>query len=481
MNQEKFVEIFLETEYKNDFFSLDINGLKPWHYIRHEVADSILASYGICEIDNRIRFNEYNDRSWSQIKHQRFIGNQYYAERRDVLIIPHQRRFHSHKGYYKCLFTDQLSRSLKRSFYLLDLGDLYHGWLPMDFKEVLFWDFDDYIKKNNLKPDDQLPLNESTFENRFVNPLKEAFCSCTIDNKYVDSWKEKTYWCLAMHDLYRSYYEFLLDKIQPKTIIIMVYYGYTWMVLCEVAKDRRIPVIELQHGQVNRNVIDYNFLGNDLMPAFPDYFFSFGELEKEARMPIPKSHIISVGFPELECNSVKKAERNKRKTILFISSMKKELAKCAYQLAEILNSDQYHVIFKCHPKEVDSWRQDYGMYLENSVIEVADTMECTVHDYMSISDWVIGVSSSALYEATVFNVKIGILKISDYDYVKTLYESGEAKLFADVRELYETIVQDSFHPSKQGHFYKKNSINNMISSIEYVIGNKIHGSKTIME
>ena len=108
---------------------------------------------------------------------------------------------------------------------------------------------------------------------------------------------------IDMRKYYIKYFSYMLKKIKPKIILIAYAYGFDRMVLCEVAHKMHIPVVELQHGTIGPDVVAYNFYNRMQLGSFPDYIFTFGQYEKQqTRFPIPKSHIIPTGYPELEKN-----------------------------------------------------------------------------------------------------------------------------------------------------------------------------------
>ena len=281
---------------------------------------------------------------------------------------------------------------------------------------------------------------------------------------------ESLYSKLSRYELYTRYYEWVLDKIMPKIIIFTEYYCYFHMILCEVAKKKKVPIIELQHGIVSKYDISYKYPERYVIKSFPDYFFSFGFKEKEVTMPIDKARIIPVGFPEIE-HSKENIDKDKS-TILVVSSMDIELAKMAVKLSELLGNE-YTYIYKLHPLEIDEWKATIGDLFANTPYTVIDTMDKTIHYYLNIADWVIGIGSTSLFEATYFECKIVVQKIREYESCEELYENGYALLAEDVYDLANIIKKNEFKPKKDGYFYINNSLDNMIKAIDDILGGKI--------
>ena len=83
--------------------------------------------------------------------------------------------------------------------------------------------------------------------------------------------------------------------------MIVCYYGFKMMLLCETAKELGIPVVELQHGTMGKEHIAYNFLKKRRLKSFPDYIFTFSQYDKKAaRFPLTSDRIYAVGYPEME-------------------------------------------------------------------------------------------------------------------------------------------------------------------------------------
>src|SRR5690606_29351142 len=84
-----------------------------------------------------------------------------------------------------------------------------------------------------------------------------------------------------MYALYKGQYmftKFLLRYCQPKKIIMV--YTASSQGYIRAFKEKGIPVIELQHGVINEKHIAYNVFKEFNSVYFPDYLFTFGDMEK---------------------------------------------------------------------------------------------------------------------------------------------------------------------------------------------------------
>lgn len=65
------------------------------------------------------------------------------------------------------------------------------------------------------------------------------------------------------------------------------------MIITELAKEKEIPVIELQHGSEGSEHPGYNYSKGERIKQFPDYYFAFPEFWKnQARFPIEQDYLV---------------------------------------------------------------------------------------------------------------------------------------------------------------------------------------------
>lgn len=83
---------------------------------------------------------------------------------------------------------------------------------------------------------------------------------------------------LKLLKAYRCIVRILFKIYQPKAIFISEYYNLFYMSVCYEAKRLAIPVIEFQHGIINKEHPAYNFYGPRIVSNYlPTYFACFGQ------------------------------------------------------------------------------------------------------------------------------------------------------------------------------------------------------------
>lgn len=468
MELEELFDKFLQFEYKSNMFEKSVEGIYYWKYVRFSVENDLRNYFDIYTDDAIVKYKpkEYKY-SWREKVKISILKNTDFWRKRDILIIPHERKYEWEDGSARCIYTDSIDKKLKRSHYILDKKSPNGYYKKLKSKSVIYMDIESQFKITNEKP---IVFTKQKFEEDIINPIETCF-GIKVSLKDKNKWITQINASLNRRQRYEMYYENVLDIISPKLIIVVVGYDFDRMILCEVAKRRKIPVVELQHGKVSGYHVAYNYYSAYKNIDFPDYFFCYGDMEKESvRFPIAKENILPVGFPELEKESNIAVEKDDKVKIMFVSQLNPVIAEYAIALDRALASEQYEIIFKLHPKEYDDYHERYGKMFLDSNIHVVGNYKETVHQLLQKMDWVIGIGSTVLVEATMFDVKIVVLREGLYETMKDLYEEGYALLADSPNMLVEAIKENSFQPQKDNNkFYKKNSTENMLMAIEEII------------
>ena len=115
MKPEELIELFLKFENDHKMFKLKMKNVYIWHYIRFNVFYEISNIYGTAKALTEITIKKRaGNLKWENFLKKVFSCNQFLAQPRDVLIIPHERKFYDTKGYYKCIYT-RIKRKFNRN------------------------------------------------------------------------------------------------------------------------------------------------------------------------------------------------------------------------------------------------------------------------------------------------------------------------------------------------------------------------------
>lgn len=106
-NNIEFIDSFLTFENTYKMFAKKVNGVNIWHYIRFNIYYSLLSQLGIYNVllnSNVVISNK--KKNFSDLIKERTIGNQFFMRHREVLIIPHERKYKDENGFYRCIYTE---------------------------------------------------------------------------------------------------------------------------------------------------------------------------------------------------------------------------------------------------------------------------------------------------------------------------------------------------------------------------------------
>lgn len=474
MTESKMLEVFLDLEIDNALFKWELYDVKIWQYIRFLVFTDTFA---VMSKEEKIYkgegdFNYYGKLTPTIIYDKYIKRNDVFVHKKDVVLITHARKEKVSKGLYKDSYVSLLDEYLQRSHIVLDVNNRDGDYVRLLSKNVITKNVGDFGKRNHISLNNG-KISKNELESKVINVVETTF-NVSIPVVIKNRWIRWIQYILDNKLLYEQYYKYLLKRIQPKIILTPNGYSPHNQFLFPVARKLNIPTVELEHGIVTDAHAAYNFPEGIKVDAFPDYFFSFGKYEiNSARWPIERSHIVPVGYPELEqyVNRYKKMKKRNVVTILFLSSEVRELDKMVKQLDELLRGGNYRIKYRLHPKEAGCKQTSMAQFFFGTEVEIVTGREKTLYECLGEADWVVGMSSTSLYEATAFETRIAIFDHPLSIYSKPIYELGRALLVKDAQDLSRHIIDDDFVPNTRISFFEKNSLQNMENAIEKIICN----------
>jgi len=224
----------------------------------------------------------------------------------------------------------------------------------------------------------------------------------------------------------------IIRRVSPRiAFLTSSYYGRETFV--EACQLEGVPVVELQHGTITKYHLGYSY-PNGEKRAFPDYFFAFGEFWKDSvELPLPDENVYSVGYPYL--NREAGAYKNVRSTdqVVFISQavVGAELSKFATSVADSAQEDTT-IVYKLHPKEYDSWYNEYP-WLRSAPLEVV-TDHRPLYRLFAESTAQVGVYSTALFEGLYFGLDTYVVDLPGNEYMDPIIEAECAERISEPAE-----------------------------------------------
>lgn len=177
----------------------------------------------------------------------------------------------------------------------------------------------------------------------------------------------------------------------------------------------------------------YHYPNNDAyLEYFPDKLLLWDDYWKlMADFPLPDSKIGIYPFKFLQ-----KKKKNYKKVqkiedqILVISQgvIGDRIAKKILRQIESLKD--FKIIFKLHPGEADRWTTyQFLPKLKNYPnVEIVDDFNKDIYYYFAQSKYVLGVFSTAVFEALEFNCEIILLDLPGIEYMEDFLKNDKAAL-----------------------------------------------------
>ncbi len=159
----------------------------------------------------------------------------------------------------------------------------------------------------------------------------------------------------------------------------------------------------------------------------------------------------------------------KKKQILFISqkTIGSKLSKFAVELSQIKNLG-YRIIYKLHPFEVSSWKEDFP-WLVQSNIDIVDHQGVNLYQLFAESEVLVGVYSTAIFEGLSFNLKTFLVDITGIDYMENLIQTGIVTKISKPEELVSALSDERAKRFDTELFFKNNSINNIKEELDKIL------------
>ncbi len=466
-----FCKEFCEIENKYNLFKVEFNGIEYWKYARYFVYNLLQEKLYNLVVPAWFDSSNGSENSKYRYGYQRITDAVFHNPdigfNKDILMFTFPRRVKDKKKFISPV-TDEIALHLNRSACIVETT--YYGgyYRPCPIRGIKYFDVWEGIGSGKSG----VPINRGQLRKQILSVFEQEMDIQFTTNEKNIILTNVNYFIMYRDELMMRYKK-LITRVNPKVVLYTMSYISEWIILTEVLKEMRVPGIEILHGYVDDNCIAYNYSGTGVNDSLPDYIFAYSRVQKDTlNWGIPRDHIRVVGNPWLEKRSKKflaeRGEKRNKKRITFISSANPAIEKYLVHLADCIDQDNFEIVFKLHPEEYASWKTVYQDLPEH--IKVIDHNNKDIHYYLANSDFVAGITSTALFEAAVYPVQIYILAEESWHSMHILLNAGRASLIRDSRELYSGIMNGQ---NKENivdcNFYAENAINNINTEIEKII------------
>lgn len=450
-------EVFFNLEEKYNLNYREIQGCYPWQLVRMFIYYDITRrtqTFGAPQQQSLSLFDKV--KSFTPFVKNSVLSNPFSGkDSRDILIFDHPRKV-IFEGEYCDIYSKFLVDFLRDSY---SFEVLEAPYLNEHFTK----------KQDYIRYTDRIQLGSYIYKKfnkiTFTPEERELILKVKDELEKAFDLKIDLEWIFTIHILnftydYRKYTE-LFRKRRPKMIFVVV--AYENQAVVAAAKDLGIEVVELQHGTITDYHLGYSYpeksrRGGEIR-YFPDKILTFGDYWiNEDTCPIDMDNIVPIGFPYFEAQSKDFINiPSKDRQILFISQgvIGKYLSKLASEIAQDLKD--YKIIYKLHPGEYATWRQNYPELVEASGMdnfEVIDNSETPLYKLFAESGYQVGAFSTAIYEGLMFNCKTFILDVPGVEYLNDLIERNYVFRIADSGDLISNLKEFEPEDYDKNFFFK---------------------------
>lgn len=383
---------FLEFEKNYCLFEMKTNDFNIWTFLRVEIYRLLKM-----DIDN----NPYNPVYNRQVLKNNFSQECYElicrnSASKDVLLFTPKHRLLNTLSHTICPH-EEILKEAGINYYRLDLSYFCNN--VNDEFEFCF--------KSSEK-------GFSCFE---YNSTIQHLLDLIINNfniqktdEFILRYKKLIEYVYEMSKNYYGFKQFLLVT-KPKTIALSSAYSIPAMFLITAAHKLNIKAIEFQHGLIDNVHIAYNSLCSNInQMVYPDCLFTYGEFDQAIPNHIIKKVIVLGNWYLDVCKLTYKCEKKKRVTIIDDIDTPECLCFFALQAAKAL--DGYEIIYRVHPESNLSIKKIKRLEKMNIRLSYKND---DLYELLSSSLWVVGVRSTALFEALCFNCNVRVLITEEND------------------------------------------------------------------
>lgn len=442
-NFKQLFNEFLEIEKRYNLFEKKEQNVYYWKILRYHVFHEInKQKQGIRAIHLKATRKDKVKNLLSMIKNAIFM-NPFLKRRKEIIVLDHPRKL-KFQDIEIDPYTHFFLKDMDKSEYEL-LERRYVGKFKKSVNSTNsstdFFSLLNFINKKLRK----ITLSDHTI--RLLAELEDE-----IQNKFdvkIDLQK-LAYEKISNFISVRQIFGFYLRKKRPKKLYLVVSYELDPFVAA--AQDQNIEVIEFQHGLMGPNHIGYHFPDIEFVPYFPDQLYLFGRYWEEITALPKNTRVKYYGYPYLKfyIDHYKidiNAKNDREIVVISQGTIGKSLSKIIHDLAQRL--PDYNFKYKLHPGEFGRWKNDYPWLKKLSQfpnVKVIENEE-NLYDMFSKAKYVIGVNSTAIFEAMAFKVVPVIVKLPSYEVMKTL----ERKYGVPIMETSEQIANWITISQKQSH------------------------------
>jgi hypothetical protein len=418
---KELCELIWYWEDKYSLLDFEIDGVKVWQFCRMNIYYDLAKKLNILTEPHRKLSRLDKLRHLFKYFVNAIFHSPFYAKKVSTIIFPHQ-RLKKVDGEYIDIYTHYFKSTLEKSSYI-EISEPYIGTHFKHSSNEYFGDI--FILGRNLAKR-LYPRSNSLPHKLLVQFEEDIHKSIGMEYQLEDIF----IWHIKRFKIEYFLYKKLFKKLKPQNIYLTVSYGKGSLI--KAAKDLDIQVHEFQHGTYSRYHMGYSFPNRvNSLDYFPDKFYVWNGFWKNLMpLPIENKDIINYGFQYMEQikQNFRYDQREKKQVVILSQgAITDKIAEETLKYMDVLGN--YTIKYKLHPGEYGRWKEKsvFKKLMLYKNIEIVE--ETDLYALFSCSQYVIGVFSTAIYEAIEFDCEIRLYNLTGVEYMEDLLNTKRAKLF----------------------------------------------------
>lgn len=486
MRVSEYLSAFIEHEERAQLFERSARGVRYWQAVRHDVFQETLQAAGLAERAH-LRVGELPVRSWlpaqlralpttlrrsvelalprlpakkfgltrAAVTHSglRRVASAWFGLQRAELLVANHPRHVFHDGRYICPYSQPLLDATHRTRAVLE-GQFQGRYpTPIPKQPTAYVDLALLASHAEFRLATLAGCGLSQTDLAELRGIREGLERALGAAPPLAAIVRRVRTAVSANLGLRPRYERLLDRVQPRLVLVVIGYRLVNQVLTDVAHTRGLRVAELQHGALGASHPAYNFAVGRRPDSFPDELLLFGDLWRTATpgLPLPAAQTPAIGYAWLEMQSARlgRVGPSTPARLLFLSqrSIGVELSRAAVRVRELIPPERLHITYRLHPSEHVGWREAYPE-LARSGIDVQAATSVPLYAAQRDSDAQAGVYSTALIEGLAFGLPTYVLALPGHEQLSAITGAGAARLVADAEALADALRQPPLAATK---------------------------------
>jgi len=272
-------------------------------------------------------------------------------------------------------------------------------------------------------------------------------------------------------------YKRMLDRIKPDFFLLTT--AYSNHAVVAAAKELQLPVVEFQHGLIDRFHNGYSYTQAALkfkrhLPL-PDKIFLYGQywVNELIKRDFWGSDLVAVGSLRMDHYrqqaSIRKGSDDYSLVITTQNVDIQPLIDFILEYCRLAGGDNhYQIIFKLHPGENDKSRYLSAFKHDPRVQIFLGNEGLSTYELLVGADLHASIYSTCHYEALALGVPTIILPFTNHQTVMHLVDSGVGFLVNTPKDLFDLVAKrDKIEiPKETGEYYfKSGALQNMLQAL----------------